>query len=62
MHSELFDFALARNMRSNCLEGSGHTSPSQVHILLKPTMHEFEKPEKEVVLKLFAQISSTSMP
>lgn len=57
MHTEQFDFALARNMCSNCLEGSSHTSPSQIHTLLKPTMHAFEKPEKEVVSKYLPKLA-----
>lgn len=41
----------------NFLKGSGHTSPSQLHILLKPRVHEFEKPEKEVVSKYFPRLA-----
>lgn len=56
MHSELFVFVLARNIHPNFLEGNGHASPSQIHILLKLGVHDFEKPVKEVVSKYLPRL------
>lgn len=57
MHSGPFVFVLARNIHLNFLEGSGHTSPPQIHNLLKPRVHEFEKPEKETVSKYLPRLA-----
>lgn len=57
MHSGPFVLVLARNIHLNFLEGSGHASPSQTHILLKPRVHEFEKADKEAVSKYLPRLA-----